>query len=90
VELGSEEGGLVAYSDYFDAFLREVLSCGLGGIASDAADLEFLHERAVGEEVCDDGSALVACGAEDCDDLRHSRRNVLTVGCVIEVIIDVM
>jgi hypothetical protein len=59
------------YSDYFYAFLGEVLSSGLRGFASYAADLEFLRERGVGEELCDDGSALVARGTKDCDDFRH-------------------
>jgi hypothetical protein len=66
------------------------LSCWLGGVASDAPDLVLLHERRVGEEVGDDGTALVACGAEDCDDFRHGGNIYIYVCFVNEVNLDVL
>lgn len=62
---------LTAYGDHFYALLCQGLGSGLGDITGDAADGEAGVEIGVGQDVLDDRTALVACGAKDCDDLRH-------------------
>lgn len=51
--------------DDFYAFLLEILSGGLGDISCDAAEGKFAGENGVGQDVVDDGAALLARCAED-------------------------
>lgn len=62
---------MVTYDDHLDALGLEGLGGGLGGVAGDAADLEFGGELGVVEDGADDGAALVASGTENRDDLGH-------------------
>ena len=55
----------------FNSPLSQSLGFWLAGIASDTANLELLGQFRVVEDGADDGSALLAGGTEDSDDLRH-------------------
>lgn len=60
-----------AYNFDFNTLLSQSLGFWLAGIASDTANLELLGQFRVVEDGANDGSALLAGGTEDSDDLRH-------------------
>lgn len=66
-----------SYSDNLDTPLGNILGGLLGGVTSNAADLELLGKLGIVEDGVDDGTTLVSGGTENSDQLGHGERVVV-------------
>lgn len=56
----------------FNPLFHQLLGCRLGDIPGDTPDFELLRHRSICKDGFDHGTSLVAGGAKDGDELRHS------------------